>query len=82
MHMLEVPMIPLNQNNKEYEVGRILPDEFGEDTDVLHMKLEDFYQEWDENAEYTHTYLLKCRKQQVESYRRKMCIFFRLSATN
>lgn len=57
---------------KEYVVGRILPDEIG---DVLHMKLEDFYQEWDENAVYTPTYLLECRKQlirKVESYRCKI----------
>ena len=60
---------------KEYVVGRILPYGFGEDTDVLHMKLEDFYQGWEENAEYSRNYLLECREQlvrKVESYRRKI----------
>ena len=60
---------------KEYVVGRKLPDGFGEDTDVLHIKLEDFYQGWEENAEYSCNYLLECRKQlvgKVESYRRKI----------
>ena len=42
--------------------------------DVMHMKLEDFYQQWDDRA-YTHGYLLECRQQlirKVESYRYKI----------
>ena len=36
----------------QYVVGCDLPDEIGEDTDFMHMKLEDFYQQWDDR-EYT-----------------------------
>ena len=59
----------------EYVVGRILPDEIGEDTDVMHMKLEDFYQQWEDSNEYTHGYLLECRQQlmkKVKSYHCKI----------
>ena len=58
----------------QYVVGCDLPDEIGEDTDVMHMKLEDFYQQWDDR-DYTHGYLLECRQQlirKVESYRYKI----------
>lgn len=61
-------------HSNQYVVGRDLPDEIGEDTDVMHMKLEDFYQQWD-NKEYTQGYLLECRQQllrKVESYRNKI----------
>ena len=44
------------QCNK-YEVGRVLPDELGEDTDVVHMRLEDFYQQWEDGDEYSANYL-------------------------
>ena len=40
----------------------------------MHMKLEDFYQQWD-NKEYTQGYLLECRQQllrKVESYGNKI----------
>ncbi|MCG8624869.1 MAG: hypothetical protein MJE68_23080, partial [Proteobacteria bacterium] len=57
--------------SNEYVIGRDLPNEIGEDTDVMHMKLEDFYQQWDD-GEYTQGYLLECRQQliqKVEHYR-------------
>lgn len=47
----------------EYVIGRVLPDEIGEDTDVMHMKLE----------AYTPNYLKECRHllmKKVEEYRR------------
>lgn len=56
----------------EYAIGRVLPDEIGEDTDVMHMKLEDIYQQWD-GCEYTPNYLKECRHllmKKVEEYRR------------
>lgn len=61
------------QNNGcDYEIGRVLPDEIGEDTDVVHMKLGDFYQKWGDTDEYSHGYLMECRKQlmmKVKHYR-------------
>lgn len=58
----------------EYVVGRVLPDEIGEDTDVMQMKLEDVYQQWDD-SKYTHKYLMECRQQlikKIEEYRCKL----------
>lgn len=60
------------QCNK-YVVGRVLPDELGEDTDVVHMRLEDFYQQWEDGNEFSANYLQECRQQliqKVEEYRR------------
>ena len=57
----------------EYVVCRILPNEIGEDTDVVHMKLDDFYQQWEDGNEYSPNYLMGCRQQlmkKVEEYRR------------
>lgn len=47
------------QCNK-YVVGR---DELGEDTDIVHMRLEDFYQQWEDGNEYSANYLKECRQQ-------------------
>ena len=46
-------------------MGRVLPYEIGEDTDVMHMELEDFYKEWD-NSEHSNTYLNGCRQKLIQ----------------
>ena len=46
-------------------MGLVLPHEIGEDTDVMHMELEDFYREWD-NSEHSSTYLKECRQKLIE----------------
>ena len=60
--------------HSSYVVGRILPDEIGEDTNVMHMELEDFYKEWD-GSEHSNTYLKECRQkllEKVKEYRQKV----------
>ena len=62
------------EHSSGYVVGRVLPDEIGEDTDVMHMELEDFYREWD-NSEHSNTYLKECRQkllEKVKEYHQKV----------
>ena len=42
-----------------------MPDEIGEDTDIMHKDMEDFYNEWD-NSEHSNTYLKECRQKLIE----------------